>query len=520
MMRPFGSQRIWRINRILLELRTFHSKPCIHISKLSSISSLKHVHQITSSTQNCKRSVSLSSVHYGKVVPFNLSDIGEGIGEVTIKEWYVSPGQKVSQFDSICEVQSDKASVTITSKFDGVIKKLYYAVDDTAKVGLPLVDIQLLDSGQVDVKDRDEINDQDASSETSISTQSNHVDQTLFHAHEGHGEHRHVYKKSLATPAVRRLAMENNIDLNLVKGSGKDGRIMKEDILQYIDQGLGSTSAQLPPLPQKFQMELKEADILSRTPAAKSVSKPVQATNLRNIHQPVDKKAPLNAVQKVMLKTMTESLKIPHLSLADDVIMSSLVSLKSSVFPGISKDTGISLTFLPFFIKAASMALSDFPMLNSCLDSDQSSLIYKGSHNIGFAMDTAAGLVVPNVKDVQGKSILEIGQEVKRLQDEGRSSGLNPNDLTGGTFTLSNIGSIGGVFGVPVILPPQVAIGALGRIRVVPDFDKEDKVVKSHVLRVVWSADHRVIDGATITRFSNRFKDLLEEPAKMLIYLK
>ena len=433
---------------------------------------------------------------------------------MTIKEWYVIPGQKVAQFDSICEVQSDKASVTITSKFDGVIRRLYYEVDATARVGLPLVDIELHETGGEDKeREKDEINDQDASDPV---TQPDIIpskvlreipEEVKMFSHQNSIQDRHSYKKTLATPAVRRLAMENKIDLSLVTGSGKDGRIMKEDVLDFLSQAPGQQSTSREPLKHLPQEQPSTTDhkVLKR----------------KTLTDREDKKEALTAVQRAMLKSMTESLKIPHLSLADDIEVSSLIHLKSSVFSDVSKETGISITFLPFFMKAASLALEEFPVLNASLDESEMMMIHKSNHNIGFAMDTPSGLIVPNVKDVQSKSIVEIAFEMKRIQEDGKSKGsVHPKDLSGGTFTLSNIGSIGGTFGVPVILPPQVVIGAFGRIQTQAMFDDKDNIVKRHIFRVVWSADHRVIDGATITKFNNKWKSFVQEPTRMLFHLK
>ncbi|CAF87387.1 unnamed protein product, partial [Tetraodon nigroviridis] len=146
------------------------------------------------------------------------------------------------------------------------------------------------------------------------------------------------------------------------------------------------------------------------------------------------------------------------------------------------------------------------------------------SHNIGVAMDSAQGLLVPNVKNVQLLSVFQLAQELNRLQALGAAGQLGSADLSGGTFTLSNIGSvragIGGTYAKPVILPPEVAIGALGKIQILPRFDAGGQVVRAHIMNVSWSADHRIIDGATMCRFSNLWKEYLENPASMVLDLK
>uniref|UniRef100_A0A673WGD8 Dihydrolipoamide acetyltransferase component of pyruvate dehydrogenase complex n=1 Tax=Salmo trutta TaxID=8032 RepID=A0A673WGD8_SALTR len=413
----------------------------------------------------------LSLVTSGPIVPFKLSDIGEGIMEVTVKEWYVKEGDKVSQFDSICEVQSDKASVTITSRYDGVIKKLYYEVDATALVGTPLVDIET-EPGLGRYEDV---------VETPAMSNDEHTHQEI----KGH--------KTQATPAVRRLAMENNIKLSEVVGTGRDGRILKEDILNFLAK---QTGAILPPTPF-HEIQPPPPAVSAPSSASMPKMKPSPSVPLPVISRPVftgkDSTEPLKGFHKAMVKTMTAALKIPHFGYKDEVDLTRLVQLRKEL-KGLSEGRGVKLSYMPFFIKA--------------------------SHNIGLAMDTSQGLLVPNVKNVQLLSVFEIAVELNRMQILGATGQLGTADLTGGTFTLSNIGSIGGTYAKPVILPPEVAIGALGKIQVLPRFNSRDEVVKAHVMNVSWSADHRIIDGATMARFSNLWRDYLENPASMVLDLK
>ncbi|KAL2089286.1 hypothetical protein ACEWY4_013974 [Coilia grayii] len=220
-----------------------------------------------------------------------------------------------------------------------------------------------------------------------------------------------------------------------------------------------------------------------------------------------------------MVKTMTTALKIPHFGYCDEVDLTQLLLLRAEL-KGVAESRGVKLSYMPFFIKAASLGLLHFPILNASVDKACQNITYKAAHNIGLAMDTTQGLLVPNVKNVQVLSVFEIATELNRLQNLGSTGQLSTQDLTGGTFTLSNIGSIGGTYAKPVILPPEVAIGALGKVQVLPRFGPRDEVVKAHIMKVSWSADHRIIDGATMCRFSNLWKSYLENPATMLLDLK
>ncbi|XP_060933983.1 lipoamide acyltransferase component of branched-chain alpha-keto acid dehydrogenase complex, mitochondrial [Limanda limanda] len=432
----------------------------------------------------------------GPIVQFKLSDIGEGIMEVTVKEWYVKEGDKVSQFDSICEVQSDKASVTITSRYDGVIKRLYYEVDGTALVGKPLVDIETESSSEV-IQEEDVV-------ETPAMAREEHTHQEI----KGH--------KTQATPAVRRLAMENNIKLSEVVGTGKDGRILKEDILNYLAK---QTGAILPPTPvHEIQTPGPAQAAAGRPVSTAAAIKPPPMTP-RPVFTGKDVTEPLTGFHKAMVKTMTAALMIPHFGYCDEVDLSRLVALRGEL-RSVAEGRGVKLSYMPFLIKAASLGLLHFPILNSSLDDSCQNITYKASHNIGLAMDTSQGLLVPNVKNVQLLSVFEIAQELTRLQALGSAGQLGTSELSGGTFTLSNIGSIGGTYAKPVILPTQVAIGALGKIQVLPRFDGGGQVVPAHIMTVSWSADHRIIDGATMCRFSNLWKEYLENPASMVLDLK
>eukprot|EP01126_Amoeba_proteus_P054934 TRINITY_DN6782_c0_g2_i4.p1 TRINITY_DN6782_c0_g2~~TRINITY_DN6782_c0_g2_i4.p1 ORF type:complete len:191 (+),score=47.38 TRINITY_DN6782_c0_g2_i4:98-670(+) len=181
---------------------------------------------------------------------------------------------------------------------------------------------------------------------------------------------------------------------------------------------------------------------------------------------------------------------------------------------------GISITFLSFFVKALSLAMQSYPILNSKIDMNTMEVTLIPYHNIAIAVATPQGLVVPNIKNVEGLSVLDVAREISQLVALANQNKLQLIHLSDSTISLSNIGSIGGTFASPLIVCPQVAIGALGKIQKLPRFDERGNVVPQHTLYVSWSADHRVIDGATIANFSNCWKDYLENPLRMTLNLK
>lgn len=416
------------------------------------------------------------------VKPFVLADIGEGIKECEVIQWFVEPGAEVEQFDLICEVQSDKASVEITSRYNGIIKALHYEPGQMAIVGKPLVDIDILDE------------------ETSNSNKSEPAVAKKPEATPAPSARREAeappaknleHFKTFATPAVRRICRENNVDVHEITGTGKDGRVMKEDVLRYLESGgVSSTSS-------------KYSEVASATKTAETIS-------------------PLSPIQKQMFNTMSRSLTIPHFLYADEIELDNIAKLRKSINEELANQ-GLKLSFMPFFIKALSLSLNRYPILNSRVlinEKGAPSIVNRPQHNIGVAMDTPLGLIVPNIKNVQNLSILEIGEQLARLQLAGKNGKLATSDLQGGTITLSNIGTVGGTYVGPVIVDSEVAIGGVGKATVVPRFDANMNVVPKTIMNASWSGDHRVLDGVTMAKMVDLWKTYIEKPEKMMIHLK
>jgi 2-oxoisovalerate dehydrogenase E2 component (dihydrolipoyl transacylase) len=293
-------------------------------------------------------------------VTFNLSDIGEGIHEVTVKEWFVTEGTKVEQFDNICEVQSDKASVTITSRYDGKIAKIYHKVDDIALVGKPLVEFDVEDDGSDSSSDDEVLSKQDEKIDDS------NVDKISQR------------RKVLTAPSVRRIAKENNLDLLQVIGSGKQGRILKEDVLKHLNLIIDGDKAQV-----------SGTTIVVNGIEPKEEPEFVSVETTRTVASPLEYRTEvLKGVRKGMYKSMTESLKIPHFTYSEEVDMTKLVAVREDVKDEALK-RGVKITYMPFFIKAVSTALHKYPILNSSFDEKTESIIYKPYHNISVAIHTS-----------------------------------------------------------------------------------------------------------------------------------
>ncbi|GFO13287.1 dihydrolipoamide acetyltransferase component of pyruvate dehydrogenase complex [Plakobranchus ocellatus] len=303
-----------------------------------------------------------TSTVLNKVIPYKLSDIGEGIREVVILEWFVKPGDKVAQFDSICEVKSDKASVTITSRYDGTITKLYHDIDDVALVGEPLLDIDTEETDEPS-KDEDVIEPEAGSSLPGKTFGAGGV-------------------KTLATPAVRRLASENNLNLADIVGTGKDGRVLKEDVLKHMEGAPASQTTA--PVPTSIEDLRPHYVPLSPPPpptAPQTVTAPAPPHVPLVPPTPIgqDKTVAVKGVTKAMVKSMTEALKIPHFGYCDEIDLTRLVELRKRL-KLTSEQRGIKLSYMPIFLKAASLALSQYPVLNASLDANCENLTYKVSY--------------------------------------------------------------------------------------------------------------------------------------------
>ena len=440
-----------------------------------------------------------AAVSPGAVTPFLLTDIGEGIAEVEILKWFKREGDAVAEFEEVCEVQSDKATVTITSPYDGRITKLHYAAGDIAKTGAPLIDVLVAPA------EGETAPAAAAASVAAAPAATAAAPAAAPAASSG---------KVRASPAVRRLARLRNLDLATVTPSGRDGRVLKGDVLQHKEDH--SNVARVPVAPTvtatTTYTTAPTASAPRSEPSAPVAARPSPTPALQ------DRRETLRGVRKAMVKSMTPAAAVPWFGYSDEIEMDGLMAARALLRKTV-EERGLKLTYMPFLLKATATALGEFAVLNSSLSADLSELIYRGAVNLGVAMDTPAGLVVPNIKGAAQRSVLEIAAELARLQALAAAGKLGPEDLTGGTFTISNIGNIGGTNLSPVPMPGEVAIGAVGRIRRLPRFDERGAVVPRHVMEVSWRADHRVVDGATLARFSETWRGYVEQPLKMLINL-
>ncbi|GFQ03407.1 lipoamide acyltransferase component of branched-chain alpha-keto acid dehydrogenase complex mitochondrial [Phtheirospermum japonicum] len=352
------------------------------------------------------------------VVDVPLAQTGEGIAECELLKWFVHEGDQVEEFQPLCEVQSDKATIEITSRYKGKVLKFLHVPGNIVKVGETL--LKMIVDDNAFSNQRLEALEITKAPLVSNASELDVVDIGLKKANIG---------GVASTPAVRNFAKQLGVNIEDVHGTGKDGRVLKEDVLSYsANEGITKESS------GSFAASSDEREYEDRT-------------------------ITLRGFQRAMIKSMTLAAKIPHFHYVDEIKCNALVELKAS-FQNENSDPG--------------------------------------SHNIGIAMATPHGLVVPNIKKVQSLSILEITKELSRLQQLALANKLSSDDISGETITVSNIGTIGGKFGSPLINVPEVSIIAIGRIQKVPQFDDDENVYPASIMTVNIGADHRVLDGATV----------------------
>jgi 2-oxoisovalerate dehydrogenase E2 component (dihydrolipoyl transacylase) len=420
---------------------------------------------------------------------FILPDIGEGIVECELVKWLVNEGDLIEEDQAVVEVMTDKALVEIPAKYSGKVSKLYYAQGNIAKVHTPLFAMELQAKTVNEVSNSTVV----ASGTSATIQQSNGTTDSAVKAQSP------VAKgKALASPAVRRLAREMDIEISEVAGSGNKGRVMKQDLVAHT---------------QEQQHAPKSA------PNAIAAQNNAQIMPL-NTTSGGTRTEVIRGIKAAMAKQMMLSVStIPHFTVSEEIEMDSLIEVRKLLKPKFEKQ-GVKLSFMPFFIKALSLALKEFPIINAQVNDDCTELTYFDDHNIGMAVDSKIGLMVPNIKGVQNLSLFEVAQQGNQIVEQARDGKLKSADLKGGTISISNIGVLGGTVATPVINKPEAAIVALGKMQRLPRFDEYDNVKAVNIMHVSWSGDHRIIDGATMVRFNNLWKSYLENPVTMLAELK
>ncbi|EEP6660466.1 2-oxo acid dehydrogenase subunit E2 [Listeria monocytogenes] len=407
------------------------------------------------------------------VEKITMPKLGESVTEGTISSWLVKPGDTVEKYDAIAEVLTDKVTAEIPSSFSGTIKEILAEEDETLEVGEVICTIETADAG---------------SSEPVAE-----VEQTETKAPEKQETKQVKLADAPASgrfsPAVLRIAGENNIDLSTVEGTGKGGRITRKDLLQVIENGPVATKAEVQSAPQEK----------TATPA------PVRSAA-------GDREIPINGVRKAIAKHMSVSKQeIPHAWMMVEVDATDLVRYRNAVKDSFKKEEGYSLTYFAFFIKAVAQALKEFPQLNSTWASDK--IIEHANINISIAIAAGDLLYVPVIKNADEKSIKGIAREISELAGKARNGKLSQADMEGGTFTVNSTGSFGSVQSMGIINHPQAAILQVESIVKRPVII-DDMIAVRDMVNLCLSIDHRILDGLLAGKFLQAIKANVEKISK------
>lgn len=429
---------------------------------------------------------------------FNFPDIGEGLDEGTILEWYVKKGQTVKVGDPLVKMETDKVVADIPSPRNGVIAATFGKVGETLNVGNALAEIDIEgvsgEAAQKLVKETEvqmeAVEEEGAGVVGTLEIAGNNA--YMPASNEGEYEktesailaqtNAKATKKVLATPVARAVAKDLGVDINIVSGTGPGGRVMKEDIAAFKQQ-----QSYVAPKLEKHSVSDELIEIEKMTQIRKTIAK--------------------NMIQSKH--------NAAHMTVFDDVEVSELIRLRSK-FKEMFAAEGIKLSYLPFILKATALALKKHKLLNSEMDMENGNLIYKKYYNIGIAVDTDDGLLVPVIKNVDKKSIKQLAVEIAEISEKARTRNIKLEDMKDGTFTITSFGSIGGKYAVPVINYPQAGILGIGRIFDSPVV-KNSQIEVGSVMPLSLTVDHRIVDGGEVTRFLNDIMLYLGEPVAMLI---
>ena len=400
-----------------------------------------------------------------------LPDLGEGITEGEIVKINVSVGDSVSMDQALIEVMTDKASMEVPSTIDGIVKDINVKTGDMINVGSTILKLEV---------DGDVAEEAPAKQETKTAAPQESKPATKKSASSS--------SRTLAIPATRKMAEEFGVSLDDVATTGD--KVTREDLIRHIQSSSGK-NAMSPTIKTNTNLEIEGGEI---------------------------KREPLIGVKRLMFESMTASkATIPHFTILESACAKHLVSVRTKLKERLMKEKGIKLTYLPFFMKALLACMKEFPIFNSSYDDATKEIIYKKAFHLGFAVDSPQGLVVPVIKNVQDKSVIDVAKEVGELGNQTRSGTVKRENLKNASITITNIGSVGGLYGTPIINPPEMAILGVYRMYKQVVQNEKGEFEQRDFINFSLTCDHRFIDGATATRFLRDFVARIEEPSLLIL---
>jgi len=409
---------------------------------------------------------------------FNFPDVGEGIHEGRVVEWLVAEGDTVAEDQAMLKVETDKAVVELPSPHTGTVLRLHVAADAAIFVGDALVTIGSPDE-ELPEDEAAPVEAPAASASAPVEVDAGTSAATAVAA-----------RRPLATPRTRALARKLGVDLSQIAGSGSGGRISDEDVQRAADGGGVAPTASVVP-----------AGVVAATADGEV------------------ERVPITHLRKMIANAMRASKhNAAHVTHVDEADVTDLVAHYRRAKPVIEERTGVRFTLLPFFIKTLVATLEKYPIFNASVDEEQQEILFKKYYNIGVAVDTPDGLIVPVVRDADRKDMVELAAEVADKAERARSRELSLDEIRGGSCTLTNIGPLGGVFATPIINQPELAIVGLHAIKERPEVVDGEIVIRKMMYLSI-SFDHRYIDGAEAARFMSDMVRLVSEPMVLMARL-
>ena len=423
----------------------------------------------------------------------NVPDIGE-FDQVEVIEVLVGPGEEVAVEQSLITLESDKATMEIPAPFAGVVKSVSVSVGDMVAEGSTILTLEA--AGDSSAEEAGAIEAPQPTVAPTPATAEAGPAQMLTKAPPIESRPAPSALRIHASPSVRRFARELGADLSKVAGTGNKGRVKKEDVQSFVkdalSKGTSPTAAGGFAVPEMPTIDFSKWGVVEHEPLNK-----LRRVSARNLHR--------------------AWLTVPHVTQFDEADITGLEDFRKSK-KAEAKERGVSLTPLAFFLKACAVTLQDFPNVNSSLAPDGESLIVKNYYHLGVAVDTDRGLVVPVIRDVDKKGLFEIAEELAVVSQKARDRKLRPDDLQGGTFSISSLGGIGGTGFTPIVNAPEVAILGVARASKQPVWDDENEsFLPRLIVPLCFSYDHRVIDGADAVRFTTRLKTVLADIRNLIL---
>ena len=427
--------------------------------------------------------------------------LGESIVEATVSRWMKQAGDAVASGDTLVELETDKITVEVPALTAGVLTKHAVNEGDVVKVGDVLAEVE---EGATAAPAAPA-----AASAPTAAAPAAPVAAAAPTAPAAAAPSAPPAAEVRASPAAQRVAAEQKVDLSTVTGTGRGGVVSKPDVIEHV--AAAPASAASAPAPVSAPAAAPAPAPVAEAPKAVAPSRaaPGATSAERETREKMTTRRKRIAENLLLAQHSTA-----HLTTFNEIDMSAVSALRERMKEKIEKEYGVKLSFMPFFVKAATMALKSFPIVNSQIEGD--SIVYKHYVNMGIAVASEAGLVVPNVKDADRKGMLEVSRDIGALAKKAREGKLGMDDLTGGTFTITNGGVFGSLVSTPIINFPQVAILGLHKTQDRPIALKGEVVIRP-MMYIALSYDHRVIDGQQAVLFLVKVKELMEDPASMLV---